>query len=583
MSSLGVGIELTPRLVRGVLLEPSATKFKLLAVRELPCESSDSEALTQALLELRRDLRIKQSVVLGLPSTVAFLTTVQPLIVNLERSQLGIQFELQQHLPFAWDEAVWHYQWLNALTKANKESPPISTQPVPAIAAAMRRSLFEERVKDCYRAGLKLSAITLNSLAMLNAWQWQRAKTPSSMRAFLHVIDGQTAEWVFWTQGVIQVIPIFLPATLLASTPVTTTSTSLSTGKRQSQDKEAQISQAWVETCADAWESLRETIPGKWTSLELLAPLALGPKLAEGLKSCVGIPVEPIDLASLMIADGDLAHRPSVSAAALGLALHQISHTPFSVNLLSEIHEEERFRQQARIAQGIGGVFLIAAIVFGIRGMFESYQQRLVVLKTVEERQRLYSELRQDVRSLLQQQEGFEQRSQQLIRILEQRATITWLLSQISEKLPPEGVWLTKLEFSKEESILEGSPRLISGMLEGSAKSFNDVTQLVEQLKGIPGVTSVKPLSTHVVTQAQAQTQPPNPVGINPLSVSDAQRTRSLSSSGGDKGTSPPLSPTPSTASSSLSTGAAATRDLIGFVIQIQFMLSKISEPSGSH
>jgi len=116
--SVGIGIELGPAAVRAVVLEGVARdpkgRVKVLSSRELTCETANPDALTQALIQLRRALSLTQPVVLGMPSTSAILTTVTPLIPNPHRASLAVQFELQQHLPFELADAMWHYRWLSA-------------------------------------------------------------------------------------------------------------------------------------------------------------------------------------------------------------------------------------------------------------------------------------------------------------------------------------------------------------------------------------------------------------------------------------------------------------------------------------
>src|SRR3989338_5984252 len=114
--SKGIGIELGPASIRAVVLEGVARdakrRVKLLAARELPCDTANADALTQALIQLRRTLSVTQPVILGIPSTSAILTTVTPLIPNPHRAVLAVQFELQQHLPFELADAAWHFRWL---------------------------------------------------------------------------------------------------------------------------------------------------------------------------------------------------------------------------------------------------------------------------------------------------------------------------------------------------------------------------------------------------------------------------------------------------------------------------------------
>ena len=145
--AVAVGIELDAAALRGVVLEQSGPKIRLLAAHEAVCETSQTEALTRALSDVKRKLRISTPVILGVPSTSAILTTVHPLVVEPQRAALAVQFELQQQLPFDLTDAVWHYRWLAVCNGSAAVSAPAASRgtqaPVGALAAAIRRSVLE--------------------------------------------------------------------------------------------------------------------------------------------------------------------------------------------------------------------------------------------------------------------------------------------------------------------------------------------------------------------------------------------------------------------------------------------------------
>ena len=95
----GIGIELTPAAVRAVVLERTASAprssgtrppFVIKASRDLPCDTSNIQALTQVLTQLRSTLRLSEPVVLGVPSAWTILATVHPLVVNAARAGLAV-------------------------------------------------------------------------------------------------------------------------------------------------------------------------------------------------------------------------------------------------------------------------------------------------------------------------------------------------------------------------------------------------------------------------------------------------------------------------------------------------------------
>src|SRR3989338_910953 len=226
--ALGMGIELGPAAVRAVVLEGVARdpkgRVKVLSSRELACETANPDALTQALIQLRRALSVTQPVVLGMPSTSAILTTVTPLIPDPHRANLAVQFELQQHLPFELADAVWHFRWLsqNGQKKGMRNAElgirnPQSAIPhsefrtphsATAVVAAMKRSLLDERLACCRRAGLSILAVAVNPVATLNAWETQSVGTAAGPVVLLNLLNDPTAEWVVRTATQLSVMPV---------------------------------------------------------------------------------------------------------------------------------------------------------------------------------------------------------------------------------------------------------------------------------------------------------------------------------------------------------------------------------------
>ena len=123
--------------------------------------------------------------------------------------------------------------------------------------------------------------------------------------------------------------------------------------------------------------------------------------------------------------------------------------------------------------------------------MLEVRRRRANVLRALERQEHLYQTLRPEVRSLLQRQSRTLQRSLELERLVSETPLLSQLLVQVAGILPDD-VWLTTLECSK------ASADTLQGTIKGRAKSFQDVTQFLERLKRMAGMTEVKPLSTNV-------------------------------------------------------------------------------------
>ena len=482
--ALGVGLELSPSAIRAVLLVRAGGQLKLLAAREVPCKTANPEELTRALLQVRQTLRISQPVVLGLPSTSVILTTVHPLIVTARRAPLAVQFEFQQHLPFALTEAVWHYQWLSSTNghaiekragSGARGSGPVSrgASPQPrahspeqfggAVVAAMRRSILDERLRCCEQAGLKVHAVALSSVAALNAWYRQRGNQPARAGALLNVVDDQLAEWILWTPTSLEVIPVAV------SSP-----------------------QTFWEELSTSWEGIRSAFAELPTTMWMVGPASAVPQLQAILASASsGVQAEAFDATQVVGFDTARLEHPEHAVAALGLALQGLGAARVPLNLIAEFQRGARFQRVRRAAMTTSGVCAAAIVVLGVRGMMELRHRHLLVLEALQRHERLYQTLRPDIRALLQRQQHTQQRSQQLERLAVQAPIATQFLAQAAEVLP-DAVWLTKVECSKSD--------LLEGTLEGRATSFQLLAQFMDALKSRAGMTTVKLLSNTVIT-----------------------------------------------------------------------------------
>lgn len=510
--ALGVGVELGPSALRAVIVErasfgglkpplPSgvegrAAPLKLLAAREVPCETANAEALTRALTQLRQALPIQTAIVLGIPTTSAIVTTVTPLIPNPARSGLGVQFELQQHLPFGLAEAVWHYQWLspNGTEKRSglwvggsgrlrqKFGPePRTPNPEPnreAIVAAMKRSLLEERLTCCRRAGLSIRAVAINGLATLNAW-WRdpSRRSPAEPTMLLHLIDDQTAEWVLVAPTVLRIVPV--------------------TGSS---------AEALGQELLGGWEALRAESQSPPQRVWVSGQAASWPTLQQALTARGGVQVERYEESAVVTnAIADATPLSGKFVTAIGLALQGVGLEGLNLNLLHDAQGREQTRLVRRVATVTTAISVVASVALGLAGMMELRHRRLRTLEALQQQERLYQTLRPDLRELLQRQQHLEHRIQQLERLAGQGTALTQLVAQTGQLLPDD-VWVTKLEYAKSPLVgaATASPAEgVEGLLEGRATSFQALTQFTDRLKGIGGIAAVKPLSTNVTTDAQ--------------------------------------------------------------------------------
>ncbi len=596
---LGIGIELCPRAVRCVLLEKTSAAPHVSAVLNLPCDSTQPQALGDAFQRLKRKLKIHQPVVLGLPSTSAILATVHPLIVNLKRALLGVEFELQQQLPFDVHEACWHFQWLSPVNGGSSLTKSLPSKPIghkralehapadlkgssslslaqtlcpPTVVAAMKGSLLEERLGLCRRAGLKVHAITVNALALWNTWQRiqeTRSNRPSSS-VLLHLIDSGAAEWLLQRPDGIQVIPVILNPDQSESSVSHSTEEESKPG---SQVQQTQLYGSLLQALTVSWESLRVEMPEGSLTVGVAASSGLQESLRQilsrlGVASIVSI--EPVQALTRRVSPESVG---DCSAVAFGLALQGLGRTevPVRLNLLDGTQREERFLWRRRVAAFMSAISLFAFMGWTLHGMNQARSEHLKILESLQQRQKQYERLRPTLRAILKQQEEAQQRTQQLTRLVNEPAVLTRYFISISEALPAD-VWLTKLELSREESIAASGfqRRIINGILEGHASSFNSVTQFVEQLKQLEGVSSVKPLATHVITlPASASgggltTAPSDLASAAPL-AKEAYSTAQTQTPAGASATHP---------APSVSSNPQGMNDVIAFVVQIQMDLT---------
>ncbi len=487
--AIGVGVELSAGGLRAAVLERTGSATILRGAHEIACDATDPAALANPLTQLRRRLPRGAPIVLGLPSTSAILTVVTPLLVSAQRAQYGVQFELQQVVPFELAEAAWHYQWIgidgaaesSLFTRARAWTNRFfgsSGTPAPrggggsgspgAVVGAVRRNILEERLGPCRHAELPVTAVSLNALALVNAALARVPAGHAAAAALLHLLDAEAAEWIVWSEAGLAVVPVSAPdaAGLAAET-------------------------------AAAWDSLRGQLstipeviwvvgdPGVWQALE--------PRIA----AQIAIPMRRFELPPMVQASGTRLGEPQRWAAALGLALQAAGSVRMPLNLLAVQQHAARTERLRRLANLIAGLAAGAALVFGVVGMMGITRRRAHVLEVLARREQLYQSLRPDLRALLQRQQDLYDRTSQLEGAAVESAVAGQLLVKVIEALP-DAAWLTTVQLTKTATLLEGQ-------IEGRASTFQEVTQFFERLKSVAGLTTVKPLATTVLKEGDRE------------------------------------------------------------------------------
>lgn len=473
----GIGVEIGLTAIRTVILERTGSRggtnwrgqVKLVGAHETACDTSSPEALARGLVQVKRLLRISQPIILGISSTSAILTSVNPLIVNPRRASLAVAYELQQQVPFDLAQAVWDYRWLarqNGHGNEARSKRQVAGRPSDsgAAAAAMRRALLDQRLASCRQAGLTVRAVVVSPIALMNAWQAEQPSDRPQAAVLLHFVTPQAAEWIVATPSLLRAVAV--------------------TG--------ASPEELWDELSA-SWQGLNAEQDNLPNAVQVVNPPMPPSEAQRLLAQRLSVPVEIFSGSDLLKQSGARVDHPERCLVAMGLALQGLDLARLPLNLLASAQGSER----ARRARGLGlitsSICVAVALVFAFGGMIEVRRRRLQALRALEARERLYQSLRPEVRGLLQRQQHLEQRTQQLEHLADSVPLLAQTLAQAAEALP-EDVWLTRLDCSKSG--------LMDGQLEGRAKSFQDVTKFLERLKSVAGMSTVKPLSTNVVTDA---------------------------------------------------------------------------------
>jgi len=480
--TVGIGLELGATSLRAAVLERQGPTLQLTGWQEQPCDTGSPEALTQALIQLRRSLRVSRPVVLGIPSTAALMTTVEPLIVNHRRASLAVEFELQQHLPFGLSHAVWHYQWLPLRNGPERigwramrpGGGPQPGSPAKALVVAMKRERLDERLLCCHRAGFSVQAAVVHPLAAVEVWL-RRVRSISQPAVFLDLNESQV-QWVVWTSSGVSVVPVAALTKTIAPDELF-----------------AQVRSGWEavrDVLASAPRGATGTAPTPTPPVWLYGDTVSFPDLAERMASALQLSVERLDPTTQLRMGVVRPDPPERAAIAIGLALRGLGGSRAALNLLADRQAAVAQGRIRRVSLAVGGVCGIAAVALGLSGMLSVRQRHDRLVESLTQRERTYQSLRPELRARLKAQDDVQRRTRQLSALVEDRARLVEWFAELTVALPDD-VWLTKFDGSADGQL--------SAVLEGRARSFQSVTQFIDRMKSQPGFLAVKPLSTNVV------------------------------------------------------------------------------------
>ncbi len=485
--AISVGLELGASVVRAVSLERRGATTHLLASSQVPCAGSSTDELVEAIVQVRKALPITHPVVVGIPTGSAIVTTVQPLIVNRQRPSLGIQFELQQQLPYEVAQSVWHYHWLSPNGHSALSTARLPTT-LSAVVAATKRTVLEEYLEVFRRAKLSVQTVGVTALAAANAWI-QQLDPGSAPQGILLCLDGSTLEWIVMNASGLHIFPVLLPVASLAPVPNAGPADAGQGGSSRDVE-EGHVLSAVKASLSELQEQLALN-PS--TTVWLVGAFSAAPQVVEALKRDLGCRVELLSPARTVKINPTRVQSPESFAVAVGLALQGVGLARLPVNLMVEASRRRRVGQMRLSARSASVVCAGLAIGFSAQGMLTTLKTRQAVLQHLLAQERTYQKLRPEVRTLLQHHAQLEARLQQLEGLVLDRGILIQAFQQVTEAMPDD-VWFTTLELSKGAAL--------EGVVEGYSRSFQGVTRLMDQLKSSVGWTSVKPLATTVTTDA---------------------------------------------------------------------------------
>lgn len=503
--AVSAGLELGASAVRAVVLERQDARLRVVAAMEVPWGGTSGQELVRAVTQLRKSLGIHTPVLLGLPTSSAIVTTVQPLVVTPHRASLGVRFELQQHLPYEADQAAWHYHWLGTNGHASIAAGRDATDG-RAVVAAVKHSLVDERLAACQRAGLIVAGVEVSALAVANAW-WQYVGRASSRTGILLHLDGRALEWIVISPRGLSVFPSLLPPaapTLPVGGGPAETSPSESGGSLIHAGLNQASQEQLIALLKTSWDGLQPSIAelsvgasqgeaaGVPAAVWLVGLSEDYPRLAEDLAQVLGFPVERFDPSRIVLMKSPPPPRAEQLVAACGLALQGLGTARLPINLLDEAMRSRRAVRVRRSAALVGCLSALIAVGWGARGIAASLQARQALLTQLLKQEESYQLLRPEVRTLRKQQSQVEHRLAQLSRLSATHDRVNRALEDIAEALP-DSLWLATVELTKEDRI--------RGTVEGTAQSFQGLTQFMDRVKASSSAwVTVKPQSTNVTT-----------------------------------------------------------------------------------
>ena len=448
-----IGLELGASSVRAVSVERQGSRVRVATSAQAPWSGEAGDDLVASLKQLRRAMPLRSPVVLGVPSSAAIIATVTPLLITRAKADLAIQFELQQQLPYDVAQAVWHAQWLDRRA------------PRDVVVAAVKTQLLDAYLGACRRAGIAVQQVQVNALAAVNLWARQLGSSDAFEGVLLH-LDGGLVEWILIRPDGLQVITV-------PSNPV------------------AQSPDDIIAALRDTWSGVRDQFNGQAPAIIRVCGVPLSsPQFLETLAQELSCAVELFDPTNLTGVTALGAHEPHQLVVACGLAFQGIGLARLPLSLTAQRQVVQQAASLRYAAHGISVLGLLVGAGLSASGMLHVRTTTRAEVTRLAAQERLYQQLRPQIRQELQRQELLEQRLAQLDEVWAMRPLVIQMFQQLTEVMPEE-IWLSGLELVKAQGV--------SGTFTGYARSFQAVTTMVDELKSSVGWSSVKPLSTTIV------------------------------------------------------------------------------------